>query len=79
VRRRPVRGADFVPQSHRFGERRFRVRSVALSKAHPSSSEVALPATRPAPDLSAIGARLTRSGDRDLGGLPVTLFTDDLQ
>jgi hypothetical protein len=36
------------------------------------------PATRPAPDLSAIGARLTRSGDRDLGGLPVTLFTYDV-
>ncbi len=36
------------------------------------------PATRPAPDLSAIGAQLTRTGDRDLGGLPVTLFTYDL-
>ena len=36
------------------------------------------PATRPAPDLSAIGAHLTRTGDRDLGGLPVTLFTYDL-
>jgi hypothetical protein len=36
------------------------------------------PATRPAPDLSAIGAHLTRTGDRNLGGLPVTLFTYDL-
>jgi len=35
------------------------------------------PATRPAPDLSSIGAQLTRSGDRDLGGLPVTVFTYD--
>ncbi len=36
------------------------------------------PATRAAPDLSAIGAHLTRTGDRDLGGLPVTLFTYDV-
>jgi hypothetical protein len=36
------------------------------------------PASRPAPDLSAIGAHLTRTGDRNLGGLPVTLFTYDL-
>jgi hypothetical protein len=36
------------------------------------------PATRPAPDLSAIGAQLVRTGDRDLGGLPVTLFTYDV-
>ena len=36
------------------------------------------PATRPAPDLSSIGASLTRTGDRDLGGLPVTVFTYDI-
>lgn len=36
------------------------------------------PASRPAPDLSALGASLTRTGDRDLGGLPVTVFTYDL-
>jgi hypothetical protein len=35
-------------------------------------------ASRTAPDLSAIGAQLTRTGDRDLGGLPVTVFTYDV-
>ena len=37
------------------------------------------PPTRSPPDLSAIGARLTRSGDRDLGGLPATVFTYDFE
>jgi hypothetical protein len=50
----------------------------ALNAYGPGEPSLA-PPTRPAPDLSAIGARLTRSGDRELGGLPVTLFTYDIQ
>lgn len=49
----------------------------ALDAYGPGEPSLA-PATRPAPDLSAIGAHLTRTGDRDLGGLPVTLFTYDV-
>ena len=50
----------------------------ALNAYGPGEPSLA-PPTRPAPDLSTIRARLTRSGDFELGGLPVTQFTYDIQ
>jgi hypothetical protein len=35
--RRLVRGADFVPASHRFGQGLFRARRIAVGEPHPSS------------------------------------------
>lgn len=48
----------------------------ALDAYGPDEPGLAAP-TRAAPDLSAIGARLERSGDVVLGGLPATVFTYD--
>ena len=37
--RRLVRGADFVPEPHRFGQGLFRARRVAVGEPHPSAGE----------------------------------------
>ncbi len=37
--RRLVRGADLVPESHRFGEGQLRARRIALGEPHAASSE----------------------------------------
>jgi hypothetical protein len=48
----------------------------ALDAYGPQDPALSTP-SRAAPDLSAIGAQLERSGDLDLGGLPATMFTYD--
>ena len=49
----------------------------AAMTAYHDSRDAQSPPTRPAPDVSSTGLTLRSSGDVDLGGLPVTLFSYD--
>ena len=73
--RRLVRGADLVPESHRFGEGLFRARRIAVGEPHPSASEGGAGGQRFAlepggDELQLVGGR---SGPADVAGRDLDL------
>ena len=73
--RRLVRGADFVPEPHRFGQGLFRARRIAVGEPHPSAGEGGAGDQRLAlesggDELQLVGGR---SGPADVAGRDLDL------